>query len=131
MAVTLWKSDFDDQMWERICQAPVRTSRDLLALEGYQELMSKPWGRSYRAKGLPVEASKADSVQFHAEFHGGSRLQSLLRRSGFNRIFLTPKSPQGTPDDSWRVIWLTMAPSLIESKSTNLTGAAGLVKGTK
>ena len=98
LAVTLWKTDFDEAMWQRLCQAPVKTTRDLLALEGYQDTMSKPWGRSFRAKGLPVEASKADSIQFHAEFHRGPRLQSLLKRSGFNRIFMIPKTPEGMTD---------------------------------
>ena len=131
LAVTLWKTDFDEAMWQRLCQAPVKTTRDLLALEGYQDTMSKPWGRSFRAKGLPVEASKADSIQFHAEFHRGPRLQSLLKRSGFNRIFMIPKTPEGMTDGAWKVIWLAMSPSMIESKSANLTGAAGLVRGSK
>lgn len=59
----------------------------------------------------------------------GPRLQSLLKRSGFNKVFMTPKCPQGTPDENWRVIWLPLQPSQIESKSAALTGAAGLVRG--
>ena len=34
-------------------------------------------------------------------------------------------------DGAWKVIWLAMSPSMIESKSANLTGAAGLVRGSK
>eukprot|EP00435_Cladocopium_sp_Y103_P054554 s48_g17.t1 len=131
MAVTLWKGDYGEKMWDRLCQAPVKTTKDLLALEGYQELLGKPWGRAYRSRGLPVEPSQADSIQFHAEFQMGARLQSLLKRSGFNRIYLTPKSSDGTPDDQWKVIWLAMPISQIESKSASLSGAAGLVRGTK
>ena len=116
---------------DRLCQTPVKATKDLLALEGYQDLLGKPWGRTYRSKGLPVEPSKADSLQFHAEFKVCDRLHMLLKKSGFNKIYLTPKSANGTPDDGWKVIWLSMPPNQLESKSTAISGAAGLVRSTK
>eukprot|EP00435_Cladocopium_sp_Y103_P067838 s63_g30.t1 len=130
-AVTLWKSDFDEQMWTRLQAAPVRTTRDLLALDGFHDLLGKPWGRAYRAKGVPVEANQADSIQFHAEFPKTPRYHALLKRSGFNRVYLTPKTDEGQPDPSWRVIWLQHPASVIESKSATLSGTAGLVRGMK
>eukprot|EP00435_Cladocopium_sp_Y103_P033469 s1134_g8.t1 len=131
LAVTLWKEDFDAQTWDRIKTAPVKTAKDLLMLEGYGELMSKPWGRAYRAKGKPVPPEHAESVQFHAEFQRCARLNALLRISGFNRIYLTPKLSDGQVDPSWKVIWLPGTPQQIESLSAQIDGAAGLVRSAK
>ena len=131
-AVTLWREDFDTQMWNRICTSPVRTTKDLLALDGFHDLLGKPWGRTFRAKGQPVEAQFADSMQFHSEFPQSSRFQQLLRRSGHNKIYITPKSPTGGLESAWKVIWLPNMPSnQIESLSTTVAGAAGLVRGPK
>ena len=131
LAVTLWKEDHDEQTWDRIKSSPVRTTRDLLMLEGYGELLSKPWGRAFRSKGQPVPPEHAESVQFHAEFQKGARLHSLLRISGFNHIYLTPKTEDGAVDPGWKVIWLTGNHQQIESLSAQIDGAAGLVRSVK
>ncbi|CAL1153122.1 unnamed protein product [Cladocopium goreaui] len=131
LAVTLWKEDFDPPTWERIKSAPVKTTRDLLMLEGYGELMSKPWGRAYRAKGKPVPPEHAESIQFHAEFQRCPRLNALLRISGFNRIYLTPKLADGQIDSAWKVIWIQGTSQHIESLSAQIDGAAGLLRSTK
>jgi hypothetical protein len=55
-------------LWTRIQSSPVKTAKDLMALEGFADLLGRPWRRAYRSKGLAVETRFADSVQFHCEF---------------------------------------------------------------
>lgn len=46
-AITVWRDTIDPALWHRITQAPVRTVKELLALEGYAVLLGKPWGRTF------------------------------------------------------------------------------------
>eukprot|EP00438_Fugacium_kawagutii_P017630 Skav235504 [mRNA] locus=scaffold625:67753:72507:- [translate_table: standard] len=131
VAVTMWKADFSSDMWSRIINSPVKASKDLLALEGFGDIFAKVWGRAFRTKGVSVTPELAESVQFHAEAKQGPRLQALLKRSGFNGVFLIPKTPEGTLDPHWAVIWLTQSPQKIELASATISGSAGLIKGAK
>ena len=70
-------------------------------------------------------------MQFHCEIEKSQRFESLLRRSGFNQIYITPKAADGQPAQEWRIIWLAMSPKEIEPKPTSISGTAGLIKGRK
>ena len=130
-AVTVWKSDWDDQMWQGIISAPVRTIKNLLTLDGHRDVFGKPWGRMYQANGISVSPELSSSFQVHGEFEDTPRLKALLKRSGFNKIFITPKDTSGKPHPSWKVIWLESNPLKLEVQAAALTGSAGLVKGKK
>lgn len=130
-SVTLWQEDFEPSLWSRIIESPVRATKDLLALDGHQGILGKPWARVYQDKGVNVTPALASSVQFHAEFQKGPRFLALLKRSGFNKIYITPKNEVGRPDSSWKIIWLQDTVLQIESKATGIHGTAGLVKGKK
>ena len=130
-AVTVWKEDFEATMWESLIQTPVKTVKNLLSLDGYQGLCGKPWGRVFQNDGVIVEPSRATSIQFHCEFDKSSRFASLLKRSGFNKLCITPKNDQGRIDSAWQVIWLDIPVKQIEARTTGLQGTAGLVKGKK
>lgn len=130
-SVTMWQEDFEPSLWNRIIESPVRAAKDLLALDGHQGIMGKPWARVFQDKGVSVVPALASSVQFHAEFQKGPRFLALLKRSGFNKIYITPKNEDGRPDPAWKIIWLTDTVLQIESKATCIHGSAGLVKGKK
>eukprot|EP00435_Cladocopium_sp_Y103_P064573 s101_g26.t1 len=130
-AITIWQDLMDPAMWQRITQAPVRTVKELLALEGFAGVIGKPWGRTFQKDGIVVDPGLASSMQFHCEMERGTRFESLLRRSGFNHIFITPKASDGQPSQEWRIIWLAMTPKEIETKTTSILGTAGLIKGRK
>eukprot|EP00438_Fugacium_kawagutii_P026604 Skav213730 [mRNA] locus=scaffold2563:259738:264541:- [translate_table: standard] len=131
VSITLWKSDFAEDMWNRLVLQPVKTSRDLLHLEGFGDLFGKACKRSFRAKGVSVEATAAESIQYHTEVFKTSRFQGFLKRSGFNAVFVVPKTAQGDLDPAWKVIWTNLTPQQLEIHSTALAGTAGLIRGTK
>lgn len=93
--------------------------------------MGKPWGRTFQKDGITVDAKTATSLQFHCEMTKGPRFEAMLRRSGFNHIFVTPKDSDGLPSKHWRIIWLPLTSKEIESKTTSISGTAGLIKGKK
>eukprot|EP00438_Fugacium_kawagutii_P003285 Skav229037 [mRNA] locus=scaffold1014:284416:288269:- [translate_table: standard] len=131
VAVTCWKQDFAPEMWERLISAPVKTTRDLMSLEGFADVFGRAWGRAYRSKGAPVEPHLADSIQYHSEVRQMARLGPLLKRSGFNHIFLLPQDASGAIDQKWTVIWLSASVAQIEMQATSIPGAAGLIRGNK
>ena len=130
-SVTVWKSDWDEQMWKGLCTAPVRTLKNLLTLDGHRDVFGKPWGRMYQDQGVAVEPEFATSFQVHGEFENTPRFKALLKRSGFNKIFITPKDTTGKPHPAWKVVWLDLNPVKLEVQAAALTGSAGLVKGKK
>eukprot|EP00438_Fugacium_kawagutii_P034465 Skav200258 [mRNA] locus=scaffold128:283007:284653:+ [translate_table: standard] len=129
-AVTMWKEDFDDKTWQRILDHPVKTAQQLFAEDGFGDLMKKPWSRSYHHLGKPCQPEHSSSVQFHAEFDECPKLHSLLARSGFSRVYITPKGTDGKLDAQYKVLWLSdLSVKQIEARTSSLGGAAGLVKG--
>eukprot|EP00434_Breviolum_minutum_P009100 symbB.v1.2.008015.t1/scaffold498.1/size458234/7 len=129
-SVTLSKQDWEADMWNQLCEAPVRTVKHLLSLEGHGAIMGKPWARTFKDGNLKVPIELATTIQFFAEFDA-TKFNGLLQRSGFNRIFISPKNETGAPHDNWKVIWVTGNNQQVESQAASLSGAAGLVKGKK
>eukprot|EP00438_Fugacium_kawagutii_P030959 Skav228893 [mRNA] locus=scaffold194:273935:279316:- [translate_table: standard] len=132
-SVTLWKKDFEDTLWQRLLDSPVKTVQSLLSLEGLGGIMGQPWGRAFQDAGKNVSPAVATSIQFHATFQVGQRFTTLLRRSGFSKIYICPKSEKDVPDERWKVVWLPPATNLLEleSHANNIAGAAGLVLAKK
>lgn len=75
-----------------------------------------------------VPPAQATSIQFHAEVKVSS-LRAMLRRSGHNKLYITPKDETGKASAAWRVIWLTIPREAIEVRSAGFPASAGLVKG--
>ena len=131
-AITLWKQDHPPELWSRILETPVKAAKDLLALDGFNGLIGKPWGRTYMDDKQVVAPFLCTSVQFHTEIDtSNQRYSALLKRSGFNGVFITPKSGHGKIDDKWKAIWVTGTPQQLEPKAAALTGSAGLIRGSK
>ena len=130
-SITVWKEDWDAQMWTAITTTPVKTLKQLLALDGHQGLFGKPWARTFQDKGIQVEPALATSFQVHGEFDNSPRFAGLLKKSGFNKIYITPKDDTGKPHPAWKVIWLDQTAVQIEARTSTIAGTAGLVRGRK
>lgn len=55
----------------------------------------------------------------------------MLRRSGFNRIFVVPKDVGGRPSAFWKPIWIDSNKATIEAQTATLPGLAGYIKGSR
>ena len=129
-SVTLWAVDFTAEQWKIAVEQPVKFAKKLLEHDQLHQAIKSPWGRSMRAGKHPAGPQNATSVQFHCEVRIKD-LRPLLRRSGFNKVFVLPKDHDGKPDASWRIIWTDMDISKVETVATPIAGTAGLVKGNR
>eukprot|EP00438_Fugacium_kawagutii_P030949 Skav233232 [mRNA] locus=scaffold1215:405242:409519:+ [translate_table: standard] len=127
-AFTMWSCDHDEETWTQITQMPVRCAKKILDRDGHAEHLLTPYGRTFRANNESVPPAQAQSVQFHAEVKIAA-LRPMLRRSGFNKLYLTPKDETGRASTSWRVIWMALPREAIEVRAAAFPAAAGLVKG--
>eukprot|EP00438_Fugacium_kawagutii_P034155 Skav226363 [mRNA] locus=scaffold290:41300:46171:- [translate_table: standard] len=132
-SVTVWKADVEPSVWTQIVQAPVRTIQQMLTQEGFGNLLSQPWGRVFQHNGTTVKPEVATSVQFHCTFVQDTKFASLLRRSGFCRVYICPKTEAGSPDPKWKVVWVSNEMSILEleGQASGIAGAAGLVKSRR
>eukprot|EP00438_Fugacium_kawagutii_P032480 Skav233880 [mRNA] locus=scaffold435:51283:55734:- [translate_table: standard] len=127
---TLWASDWADDTWKLIQDAPVKQTKRILETDGSTINWTNPFGRTYHRDQKPCSPAEANSIQFHAEVKM-KELRQLLRHSGFNGVFIVPKSDQGKPSEAWRVVWVDLPPKRIETIAMGQQGVAGLVKGRK
>ena len=127
---TLWASDFSKEHWQDIVQSPVKQTKLILDKDQLGDVLKTPWGRTFRQGKNPCAQSDATSVQFHAEIMIRD-LRKLLRRSGFNRVYVTPKDIGGSPSQEWRIIWTSETVQSLEAQTMSQPGAAGLIKGNK
>lgn len=129
-AFTMWSDDFGFAEWQQIVKAPVKHARQILEQDAMRDVFQTPYGRQFRKNQTPCAPPEATSVQFHAEVKVQD-LRKLLKRSGFNALYATPKQFQGKASPDWRVIWIDKAPTAIETLALPFPFTAGLVKGKK
>jgi len=127
---TMWKQDFNHEEWQQAVKSPVRFSKQLLAKDALDDVIRSPFGRAFRKDSKPCSPSDATSIQYHSEVKLAD-LRKLLRRSGFNRLFITPKTTTGKPSDQWRVIWLPQTSQQLEAMCLGQSCIAGLIRGRK
>ena len=127
---TLWATDFTKEQWQDIIKSPVKQTKLILDKDQLGEVIKNPWGRTFRQGKIPCANTEATSVQFHSEIMIRD-LRRLLHRSGFNRVYVTPKDIGGSPSADWRVIWTSETVQSLEAQTMSQPGAAGLVKGNK
>ena len=123
-AITWRKEDWPEQ-WQEICQNPYKALR---AFPGANELLVSVWGKSYRNKKATATANSADSVQVHCLLREDN-FSTFLKLSGFNKLWLAPKSKEGKPHQAWKVIWLDPTTDLQAATvlATKIPDSAGLV----
>ena len=106
LAISVYRQHWsDEQTWDSMVRNPVRAIQDRLHEGNTSKVLEAPWGRQYRkasSKALPQEC---DSIHFKARI-ALSELDGLLRKSGHNRIFVTPQNWQSEPHPNYTIIWM-------------------------
>ena len=100
-AVTWRKSDWPQQ-WTEICANPYKF---LKSFPGVSDLLVSVWGKAYRQGKAQATANNANSVQVHCLFKE-DKFAAFLKLSGFNMLWLSPKTKEGKPHPAWRILWL-------------------------
>ena len=98
-------AEFEDEVWSRLCGAPVRAALDLFADGGVPHAFTMPWGRRHLCRGRACPPAQADWVGFQAKVDDAS-LCAVLEVSGHNGIYCTPRDHERVLSKSFAIIWL-------------------------
>ena len=128
VAVTLYREDWQDEDWRAITSNPTAFVRKQLEAEGLANGIQAVWGKSLRHQRAPATPIQALTVQVHLTVEDGL-LERLMARSGFNRLFLTPKTQSGRLNPAYKVIWIPGDIPKMTSMSTKCQACLGLVRG--
>ncbi|CAE7237381.1 unnamed protein product [Symbiodinium sp. CCMP2592] len=114
--------------WSDAVQAPVRTVVQQFRAKGLQQALSHPRGRGYRAKGRPSMPSHADTFQFFAKVVQAD-LKAVLQHSGYNHVFVVPRTWDRKVLPGWSVVWLPGTRHELEKQAVVVPEQHGLVRG--
>eukprot|EP00438_Fugacium_kawagutii_P033910 Skav231154 [mRNA] locus=scaffold1736:37556:41437:- [translate_table: standard] len=130
-AITVWRDEFSDSAWADLSKAPVRYIKNMLRTEALDQYLGVPWGRTWRKGKQPSNPEAATSMQFHIDVPT-TNLSQLLKSSGWNRIYITPKDAEsGRPSPAWRILWCDGTKEELMPKVMHLPGMAGYIRGLK
>eukprot|EP00435_Cladocopium_sp_Y103_P072326 s1543_g39.t3 len=124
VAVTWWKHDWKD-LWSEICSNPYRFFR---RSPGVDALLVSVWGKSFRNGRQATSPQDATSIQVHCLLKEDG-FPAFLKLSGYNLMWLTPKTTDGRPHDAWKLLWLPpqtdiQAATAIATKLADTSGLA-------
>ena len=86
-----------------------------------------PWGRTFKNGSTTTAASESTFLQFHAKVRKVC-LDSMLKRSGYNRIYMTPKAWAGGYEPGFSIIWMPGDRESIAQSASQLAQQPGLVR---
>ena len=113
--------------WQAFSSNPVRAVVDKLRESGVEISLEAPWGRSFRLDGKAAKPDDCDSVQFHCRVPR-SELLPILRRSGHNLVYATPKSWRNEVLSGFSVLWVAGGRDEAVAQSLQLQDQLGIVR---
>ena len=126
-AFTAFQDDWTESEWKALTANPVRKVAETWKQVGILSPFTSPWGRSFRSASESPSGAPGDTMQFHARVCE-NQLAGLLQKSGFNRIYVTPKSWTGEILPGYAVIWLQATREEISAIAMTLQEQAGLIR---
>lgn len=130
VALTVWKDEFSDQEWTSLLKNTNQVLRQLLGDVGNQDAIINIWGRSVRNGNRASNEQHARSIQVHCTVPH-TRLSQLLAnaKSGFAKVYVAPKTPEGRIDEQWCVLWISGDLPRVSAIATQITRCLGLIRG--
>ena len=128
VAITLHKTDFEASQWQDALHSTPAFIKRILRQDQLDNSLIAIWGRSLRAGRAPASPLQATTIQMHCTIEQ-DKLKQVLKASGFNSLFCTPKQENGRLSVDFRLIWIGSDMVAAVAKSAQVTGCLGLVKG--
>ena len=128
----VWRHECPEETWMHLIEAPIQTVFKQLQIVPSEVIAGAPVGRSWRANRQAVDPNEADSFCFYARILT-SMLTPVLKKSGLEGMYITPKSEHSTLADSrFNVIWTgaTTGPEAL-TQAEKLECALGVVRSSK
>ena len=106
IAITAWRDELGEVLWQKLTDSPVRVCLGILFSETEMpELVCPPWGRIFHDnQGRPVKGN-ASTFQFHCRV-SQTDVPKVLRASGRKGVYSTPKTEQKQISSEYQIIWL-------------------------
>ena len=105
VAVTAWRNELSSDSWSSLVQSPAKFCATQLSITPSEHYSVSPWGRVFRDEGTVCEPDSASSFQYHVRIKT-TGLNAILKRSGFDGIYVTPKSETlNRADEVYAVVW--------------------------
>ena len=130
VAITFWRSDWSEEKWQQILNNPYWFVKEELKNQGVTDILEATWGKSLRNMKEPAISHHATSLQIHANLRT-ARLSEILSISGFNQIWVNPKTTDGRIATAWRVIWLDGTVAHLTTVAAQVQNCMGLVRNRK
>eukprot|EP00438_Fugacium_kawagutii_P005210 Skav208599 [mRNA] locus=scaffold598:186330:190917:+ [translate_table: standard] len=128
ISLTIHKDEWPDSEWARAIEHTPAFLKEKLAIDGFQSELQALWGKSLRAQNSPASPLQATTIQMHGTIDT-SKLPKLLQCSGFNKIYVVPKLPDGAISPAYRIIWLDVDRAATVCLSAQVPDCLGLVRG--
>ena len=128
VAMTMYKEDWQEGDWLTITTNPMGFIRKLLENDNLYQGIHAMWGKSLRSHKSPASPHQAQTVQIHLTVED-AKLERLMAKSGFNRLFLTPKTQVGRLNLNYKIIWVSGDVPKLSSLSAKCQSCLGLVRG--
>ena len=126
-AVTLWQQDWSSEEWRAAISQTVQFVKEAFSFD-LPDVIVSCWGRSLRKGRLVATNADATSIQIHCSVQA-DQFNSFLSKSGFNRIWTTPKKQDGRISDEYRILWINGDLQHVTAVAAGLSGCAGMVRG--
>ena len=128
MAITLFKEDWSPDRWIDATSNPLAFVARSLEQENLKDSVQAMWGRSLRAGRAQATPAQATTIQVHCTVVDTKKDQ-LLRASGLNSLFFTPKTRAGRVDPAYKIIWIEGDIAQATGLATQTPHCLGLVRG--
>ena len=128
VAITLHKSDWSQEEWQKALYQTSNFIKEILRNDRLDQHVHAMWGRSLRHGKTPSNPAQAQTVQMHCTIDH-AHLSIVLKHSGFNYLFMTPKDSGGRIDPEFRVIWTDADMVKVIALSTQTAQCLGAIRG--
>ncbi len=128
LAITLLRDDWSDEQWNQAVHNPVVFVKKILSSDNQDGALIAVWGRSLRQGRAPASPLQASSLQVHCTI-ASNKIDGVLRQSGFNRLYMTPKEPSGKLDLAFKILWVEGTLGEVTAIGARTPDCLGLVRG--
>ena len=126
-AFAAFQDDWTEVEWSTLKSNPVRTTLEVWRKGGVDMPFTSPWGRSYREHHDSSSSTSCAQLQFHARV-SKAHLSSMLQKSGFNHIYVTPKSWVGQVLHGYAIVWVPAPKEEVSALAMSFQEQCGLVR---
>ena len=114
-------------VWDEVVKSPVKTLLADFRQTGMDLSTMQPWARTFKAQGRVTVPAMSDMIHFNACVPLLT-LPQLLRSSGHEGVYVTPRNEQGHIREGWSVISVSSSKAEAARLALGATQQAGLVR---